>query len=99
MKMRNFKSALLGALLLETLAATSAYTCDHSIVISNWKSCAIGPIGMSGNQAGDDAADRKAIPTWSRRMVGDDSLLLANPGLCNEKFHRIVYCLPGWDED
>ena len=33
------------------VATTSAQACDHAIDLSNWKSCAIGPLSENGGEA------------------------------------------------
>ena len=77
------------------IAATAARACDHTIVLSNWKSCAIGQL----SQDGGEAADWKAVPAWTKRsQFGSDPRLLANHGLCNAKFHRVVFCFAGFEE-
>jgi hypothetical protein len=80
------------------VATTSAQACDHAIVLSNWKSCAIGPLSENGGEA-----DWAAVPAWTKNRAIrpyflDDSRLLANHGLCNAKYHRVTLCLPGWEE-
>jgi hypothetical protein len=75
-----------------------ALACDHSIVLSNWVSCATGPLSESGGDV-----DWAAVPTWTRdRAIRpyfyNDPRLLANHGLCNAKYRRIVLCLAGWEE-
>jgi hypothetical protein len=79
-------------------AATSAQACDHAIVLSNWKSCATGPLSENGGEA-----DWAAVPAWTksraiRSYFFDDPRLLANHGLCNAKYHRVTLCLAGWEE-
>jgi hypothetical protein len=85
-------AATLAALATPTLAA------DHTINPANWKSCAVGPLSDDGGQ------DWSAVPAWTRdpaisKWFYNEPRLLANHGLCNEKFHRVVLCLPGWDMD
>jgi hypothetical protein len=66
------------------------------VVLSNWKACAIGPLSDSG----DVEADWASVPAWTKslaRYFYDEPRLLANHGLCNEKFHRVVLCLPAWE--
>ncbi len=41
------------------VAITSVQACDHAIVLSNWKSCAIGPLSENSGEA-----DWAAVPTW-----------------------------------
>ncbi|WP_139032165.1 hypothetical protein [Mesorhizobium amorphae] len=88
-------AALAAAVMVDT---TSARACDHAIVPSNWKSCAIGPLSENGGKA-----DWAAIPAWTmkpaiRPYFLDDPRLLANHGLCNTKYRRVTLCLPGWQE-
>lgn len=78
--------------------AGHARACDSTIKISNWGSCRVGPLGENGGDS-----DWAAVPRWAkdpqiRPYFMDDPRLLANHGLCNEKFHRVVLCLPGWQE-
>jgi hypothetical protein len=80
------------------VTTTSAQACDQAIVLSNWKSCAIRPLSENGGEA-----DWAAVPAWTRssairRYFFDDPRLLANHGLCNAKYHRVVLCLVGWEE-
>jgi hypothetical protein len=80
------------------VATTPVRACDHAIVLSNWKSCAIGPLSENGGDA-----DWAAVPAWTkspaiRPYLLDDPQLLANHGLCNAKYHRVTLCLPGWEE-
>ncbi|MBB5665475.1 hypothetical protein GGI64_004516 [Rhizobium leguminosarum] len=79
-------------------SAVQAFPCDQPVVLSNWKSCQIAPLSEEGG-----AADWKAVPEWTRekaisRFFLNDPRSLANHGLCNAKFHRVVVCWPGWDE-
>ncbi|WP_064693614.1 hypothetical protein [Rhizobium aegyptiacum] len=83
-------SSLLGS-------AVQAFPCDQPIMISNWSLCAIANVSDEGGQA-----DWKAVPAWTRQKAisayfGNEPRLLANHGLCNTKFQRVVLCLPGWD--
>jgi ATP-dependent protease ClpP protease subunit len=59
----------------------------HTIEPENWKSCAIG--GMK---------DWDAIPEWAKaphlRKMYEEPRVLVKHGLCNQKFKRIVLCLP-----
>lgn len=79
---------------------SAAYAdCKHTLVLSNWRACAIGPLSETGGDA-----DWAAVPAWTRdRTIQTyfygEPRLLANHGLCNEKFHRVVLCLPGWEEN
>lgn len=80
------------------MTASVASACDQPIVFSNWKSCAIGQLSPEGGKA-----DWAAIPSWTKdRAISpyfhNEPRLLANHGLCNEKFRRVVLCLPGWQE-
>jgi hypothetical protein len=80
------------------IATPVARACDQTIVLSNWKSCAIAPLSEDGGDA-----DWAAVPAWTndraiRPYFFDDPRLLANHGLCNAKFRRVVLCLPGWQE-
>jgi hypothetical protein len=66
------------------------------VVAANWKPCA------TGIQRDEPSFDE--IPAWARApelrpYYDSDPRLLANHGLCNAKFHRVVLCLPGWQED
>lgn len=92
---KNLLAALISLLIV---GAPYAYACDQPIVLSNWKSCAVGPLSETGSEA-----DWKAVPKWTRSKdlrpwFMDDPRLLANHGLCNAKFHRVVLCAPGWQE-
>lgn len=76
----------------------SAAACDQTIILSNWKSCAVGAQAANGAKS-----DWDVIPEWTRDekikpYFMDDPHLLAEHGLCNEKFHRVVLCLPGWEQ-
>jgi hypothetical protein len=69
----------------------------HDIIIENWKPCA------TGFQRKDGERSWLEIPAWARiaslrPWYYGDPRLLANHGLCNAKFHRVVLCLPGWQE-
>lgn len=80
------------------LSVAPALACDQTIVLTNWKSCAVGTLSEQGGSSGWDA-----VPTWTRSpklqpFFFQDPRLLASHGLCNEKFHRVVLCLPGWKE-
>ncbi|MDF0695492.1 hypothetical protein PYR71_02995 [Rhizobium sp. MC63] len=84
----------LGSILLGSTA--QAFACDQPVVISNWSFCATGNVSAEGG-----AADWKVVPAWTREKAisayfGNDPRLLANHGLCNAKFHRVVLCQPGW---
>ena len=59
------------------------------------------PEGHMRVSAEGGAADWKVVPAWTREKAisayfGNDPRLLANHGLCNAKFHRVVLCQPGW---
>ncbi|MDR9804605.1 hypothetical protein [Rhizobium hidalgonense] len=78
-------------------SAVQAFPCDQPVVISNWSLCAIANVSDEGG-----AADWKAVPAWTRQKAisayfGNEPRLLANHGLCNAKFQRVVTCLPGWE--
>lgn len=78
-------------------SAVQAFPCDQPIMISNWSLCAIANVSAEGG-----AADWKAVPAWTREKTisacfGNEPRLLANHGLCNAKFHRVVLCQPGWE--
>jgi hypothetical protein len=94
------KKLLLAATAAMALAGpTLANPKDHTIVLSNWKACAIGPLSETGGQA-----DWAAVPAWTkdpaiRPWFDNDPRVLALHGLCSAKFHRVVLCLPGWDMD
>jgi hypothetical protein len=80
------------------LSFQASYACDHTIFADNWKSCAVGDLT---NDGGD--GDWAAVPKWTRKpsisyFFGNEPRLLANHGLCNEKFHRVVLCLVGWED-
>lgn len=80
------------------LMAAPALACNQTIVLTNWKSCAVGNLTETGG-----AGDWNAVPRWTRdakiqSYFLHDPRLLANHGLCNEKFRRVVMCLPGWEE-
>ncbi|MEJ0093110.1 MAG: hypothetical protein WDN46_06685 [Methylocella sp.] len=80
-------------LALSTVAAHAHET--GKIIIANWKPC------DTGIQT--DEISWAEIPVWARAKslrpyYYGEPRLLANHGLCNEKFHRIVLCLPGWEE-
>jgi hypothetical protein len=89
----KFASTIAFALALSPGTAHARET--HKIVIAHWKPCA------TGIQA--DEISWAEIPAWARakslrRFYYGEPRLLANHGLCNEKFHRVVLCLPGWEE-
>ncbi|OHV26844.1 hypothetical protein EOS93_06670 [Rhizobium sp. RMa-01] len=77
-------------------SAVQAFSCDQPVVISNWSLCATGNVSAEGG-----AADWKVVPAWTRQKAisayfENEPRLLANHGLCNAKFQRVVLCLPGW---
>ena len=89
---------LLGLAIMGFVAAAPAEACDQAIRLSNWNSCAIGRLSESGGEA-----DWAAVPAWTRDPAirpyfYNDPRLLANHGLCNAKFRRIVLCPAGWQE-
>jgi hypothetical protein len=89
---------LVGALAVFAHVTTLAAACDQTITVSNWKSCAVGRLGTTAG-----VSDWNAVPQWVRDnkikpyFFGDPRLLAVH-GLCNAKFHRVVLCLPGWQE-
>lgn len=92
------KKLLLALASLFIIGTPIAYACEQPIVLSNWKSCAVGPLSETGGEA-----DWKAVPKGTRSKdlrpwFMDDPRLLANHGLCKAKFHRVVLCAPGWQE-
>lgn len=97
MSMRK-QIAMALALVVLFAGAISASACDQTIILTNWKSCAVGTL-----VAGDEISQWAAVPKWARDekirpFFFDDPRLLAKHGLCNGKFHRVVLCLPGWQE-
>jgi hypothetical protein len=84
---------LVGCLAFGTCLATSA--AQAKIIPQNWKSCHTGaPLRDDGKN------DKASVPAWLLPMINpDDARLYALHGLCNEKFHRVVLCLTGWQED
>jgi hypothetical protein len=75
-----------------------AIACDQTIVLTNWKSCAVGALSDDGGEA-----DWSAVPTWAKDQKVQpyffgEPRMLALHGLCNNKFKRVVMCLPGWQE-
>ncbi|MBX5220507.1 hypothetical protein HJC04_09330 [Rhizobium sp. NLR8a] len=94
--MVGYSSRLLALISLLLGSAVQAFPCDQPITISNWSFCATGNVSAEGG-----AADWKVVPAWTREQAisayfGNDPRLLANHGLCNAKFHRVVLCQPGW---
>jgi hypothetical protein len=83
------------ALFIALSLALSAGAAHSKIVIANWKPCA------TGIQHDDPSWDE--IPAWARAKslqpyyLGEPRLLAIH-GLCNKKFHRVVLCLPGWED-
>lgn len=80
------------------MSSAQAADCGHTIIPSNWKSCAVGKLTANGGDA-----DWAAVPAWTKdRKIQPyffgEPRMLANHGLCNEKFRRVVLCLPGWEE-
>ncbi|TLX11428.1 hypothetical protein [Rhizobium sp. MHM7A] len=87
---------LLALLSISLGSAVQALACDQPVVISNWSFCATGNVSAEGGNA-----DWKIVPAWTRQdgiraYFGNDPRLLANHGLCNAKFRRVVLCQPGW---
>ena|ERR1700730_4018328 len=92
---------------LDLIAAGGA--ANAKIIPENWKPCADAANGVvyehTTNFDGKPIVlTRFQIPAWAhdpaiRPYYMDDPLLLANHGLCNAKFHRIVLCLPGWEDN
>jgi hypothetical protein len=67
---------------LAIIVSTSAHACEHTVVLSNWKSCAVGPLGQNGGET-----DWLAVPAWTkdpaiRPYFYDNPRLLALRGLC-----------------
>ena len=92
------KCGVLAILICISAISTAQADCGHTIVLSNWRSCAVGTLSANGGNA-----DWVAVPAWTkdRRIqpyFHGEPRLLANHGLCNEKFRRVVLCLPGWEE-
>ncbi len=86
------------AIFVTIVIADVAVACDQTIVLTNWKSCAVGPLSEGGGDL-----DWRAVPSWAnntriRPYFFDDPRMLALHGLCNTKFKRVVMCLPGWQE-
>ena len=82
-------------IVIVVLVAQAGRAHAGTIINSNWKPCA------TGVQHEEPSWDE--VPAWTRKKAiskyfDDEPRLLANHGLCNEKFHRVVLCLPGWDE-
>lgn len=98
LNLRTFSTLAYMLIAAGGIATSPASACGHSVVLSNWQSCAIAPLSDGGG--GNDWA---AVPSWVkdpviRRYFFDDPRLLANHGVCNAKFHRVTLCLPGWQE-
>jgi hypothetical protein len=89
----------LGSTLAIVMSIGTALGAPHTIKPENWKPCAIGDLSMDGNVAKDWAA----IPQWAKaphlKKIYEEPRILALHGLCNEKFKRIVLCLPGGARD
>ena len=85
--------------LVAVLMVAGVSAANAKIIPENWRPCgdpANGFIHRDGGTWGQ-------IPTWARAPAiaayyDNDEILLSNHGLCNEKFHRVVLCLPGWHE-
>jgi hypothetical protein len=93
----TFAKPLFLALGVLSAGIAQVAACDQTIILSNWSSCAIAPLGNSKGATWD------TVPTWTnssdlRPYFFDDPRLLAEHGLCNAKFKRVVLCLPGWQE-
>jgi hypothetical protein len=70
--------------------------------LSNWKSCAIGPLSESADEKVAEKEDWLSVPAWTKSLSQNfynEPRLLANHGLCNEKLRRVVLCLPAWEEN
>jgi hypothetical protein len=67
-----------------------------TIVAANWKSCAT---GIQHDEPSFDEIPVLARAPTLRPYYDSDPRLLANHGLCNVKFHRVVLCFPGWQGD
>lgn len=83
-------------ILIAMLIATSPAIADTTIKPENWKSCSV------KSTISDKTPDWSEIPHWARAphlvKIYEEPRILALHGLCNEKFKRIVLCLPGWDD-
>ena len=96
--MKIFALALFAAIAAAPAAhGGTAATHSGSIVLSNWKTCATKPLSDNGSAE----ADWFSVPAWTKnpaiaKYFYNDPRLLANHGLCNKKFRRVVLCLPGW---
>jgi hypothetical protein len=100
--MKRVSTAALAALMIAATAMA------HDVIPENWKACGDPANGVkyeyTTNVRGEPIViTRDQIPSWARSPAlrpyyFDDELLLANHGLCNEKFHRVVLCLPGWED-
>jgi hypothetical protein len=67
-------------------------------VKNNAISCHVGKLSDEGGKS-----DWDAIPEWAkaphlRKYYDNNPRLLADHGLCNEKFKRLVVCGPGYDD-
>lgn len=81
------------AIVVTMMSADVALACDDTIVLTNWKSCAVGPLSEGGG-----GLDWRAVPSWAnnasiRPYFFDDPRMLALHGLCNTNFKRVVMCL------
>lgn len=70
------------------MSSARAEDCKNTIIFSDWKSCAIGKLSANGGDA-----DWAAVPAWTKdRKIQPyffgEPRMLANHGLCNEKFRR-----------
>jgi hypothetical protein len=96
------------AILTLAVAAAPAMA-DPKIIAENWAPCANAANGVvyerTTNFRGEPIIiTRLQPPAWTRTRslrpyYLDNPLLLATHGLCNAKFHRLVICLPGWQEN
>jgi hypothetical protein len=86
---------------LSALALCLAIVPAHAKIIpQNWKPC--GDI-TRGRICREGECIWSQIPAWARspgiaKYYDHDDILLSNHGLCNERFHRVVLCLPGWQD-
>jgi hypothetical protein len=83
-------------IILAAALMVAASTAMAKVVAANWKPCA------TGVQHDEPSFDE--FPAWAntkalRPYYDSDPRLLSNHGLCNAKFHRVVLCLPGWEEN
>lgn len=70
----------------------------QTIKPENWKTCAVRPLTKEADWDSWDSIPRWA---WAPHLVQiyEEPRMLINHGLCNNKFKRIVLCLPGWDDE